>query len=107
VNITVNPAKQVPDVTKMQQTDAIAALQQAGFNSVKSQTQTQLLGVPGQVTDQSPKGGATACTSDTVTLTVAQGIGTSPSPSTSTSTAQTITPTPSPSATVTPKPSPS
>jgi serine/threonine-protein kinase len=101
VNITVNPAKQVPDVTKMQQTDAVAALQQAGFNSVKSQTQTQLLGVPGQVTDQSPKGGATACTSDTVTLTVAQGIGTSPSASTST--AQSTSPTSSPSATVTPK----
>jgi serine/threonine-protein kinase len=103
VNITVNPAKQVPDVTKMQQTDAIAALQQAGFSSVKSQPQTQLLGVPGQVTDQSPKGGATACTSDTVTLTVVQSIGTSPSASTST--AQSTSPTSSPSATVTPKPS--
>jgi eukaryotic-like serine/threonine-protein kinase len=106
VNITVNPAKQVPDVTKMQQTDAIATLQQAGFNNVKSQTQTQLLGVPGQVSDQSPKGGATACTSDTVTLTVAQGLGTSPTPSGSTSAAQTPSPTSSPSTTVTPRPSP-
>jgi serine/threonine-protein kinase len=105
VNITVNPAKQVPDVTKMQQTDAIAALQQAGFNSVKSQTQTQILGVPGQVTDQSPKGGTTACTSDTVTITIAQGIGTSPSASGSTSTAQSTSPMASPTATVTPKPS--
>jgi beta-lactam-binding protein with PASTA domain/predicted Ser/Thr protein kinase len=92
VNITVNPAKQVPDVTKMQQTDAIAALQQAGFNNVKSQTQAQLLAVPGQVTDQSPKGGTTACTGDTVTLTVAQGIGTSSTPSGSPSVSTTVVP---------------
>jgi beta-lactam-binding protein with PASTA domain len=92
VNITVNPAKQVPDVTKLQQTEAIATLQQAGFNSVKTQIQTQLLGIPGQVVDQSPKGGATACTGDTVTLTVAQGLGTSPTVSGSPSVSTTLTP---------------
>jgi serine/threonine-protein kinase len=92
VNITVNPAKQVPDVTKLQQTDAIAALQQAGFSSVKSQPQAQLLGIPGQVTDQSPKGGAVACTGDTVTLTVVQSLGTSPTPSGSPSVSSTVVP---------------
>jgi serine/threonine-protein kinase len=92
VNITVNPAKQVPDVTKMQQNDAIAALQQAGFSSVKSQPQPQLLGTPGQVTDQSPKGGTTACTGDTVTLTVVQSIGASPTPSGSPSVSTTVVP---------------
>ena len=92
VNITVNPAKQVPDVTKQQQTDAIAALQQAGFSSVKSQPQAQLLGIPGQVTDQSPKGGAVACTGDTVTLTVVQSLGTSPTPSGSPSVSSTVVP---------------
>jgi serine/threonine-protein kinase len=92
VNITVNPAKQVPDVTKLQQNDAIATLQQAGFSSVKSQPQTQLLGIPGQVTDQSPKGGTTACTGDTVTLTVVQSIGTSPTPSGSPSVSTTVVP---------------
>jgi beta-lactam-binding protein with PASTA domain len=92
VNITVNPAKQVPDVTKLQQTDAIAALQQAGFSSVKSQPQAQLLGIPGQVTDQSPKGGTVACTGDTVTLTVVQSLGTSPTPSGSPSVSSTVVP---------------
>jgi beta-lactam-binding protein with PASTA domain/predicted Ser/Thr protein kinase len=102
VNITVNPAKQLPDVTKLQQTDAIAALQQAGFSNVKTQTQTQILGVPGQVVDQSPKGGATACPGDTVVLSVAQGLGGSPSPSTSTTSSTIPTSTRPPSGTVTP-----
>jgi serine/threonine-protein kinase len=92
VNIAVNPAKQVPDVTKLQQTDAIAALQQAGFSSVKSQPQAQLLGIPGQVTDQSPKGGSVACTGDTITLTVVQSLGTSPTPSGSPSVSGTVVP---------------
>jgi serine/threonine-protein kinase len=92
VTITVNPAKQVPDVTKLQQAEAISTLQQAGFNSVKTQTQPQLLGIPGQVADQSPKGGTTACTGDTVTLTVAQGLGTSPTPSGTPSVSTTVTP---------------
>jgi serine/threonine-protein kinase len=102
VNITVNPAKQLPDVTKLQQTDAIAALQQAGFSNVRTQTQTQLLGVPGQVVDQSPKGGTTACPGDTVVLSVAQGLGGSPSPSTSTTPSTTATSPRPPSGTVTP-----
>ena len=104
VNITVNPAKQVPDVTKLQQTDAIAALQQAGFSNVRTQTQTQILGVPGQVVDQSPKGGTTACPGDGVVLSVAQGLGGSPSPSTSTtpSTPTSSRPPTPPSGTVTP-----
>ncbi|TLY72107.1 MAG: PASTA domain-containing protein, partial [Gammaproteobacteria bacterium] len=105
VNITVNPAKQVPDVTKLQQADAIAALQQAGFSNVKTQTQAQLLGIPGQVVDQSPKGGTTACPGDTVVLSVAQGLGGSPSPSTSTTPftlPSSSRPPTSPSGTVTP-----
>jgi serine/threonine-protein kinase len=105
VNITVNPAKQLPDVTKLQQTDAITALQQAGFSNVRTQPQTQLLGMPGQVVDQSPKGGTTACPGDSVVLSVAQGLGGSPSPSTSVSPSATATstrPPTFPSGTVTP-----
>ena len=103
VNITVNPAKQVPDVTKLQQADAIAALQQAGFSNVRTQPQTQLLGIPGQVVDQSPKGGQTACPGDTVVLSVAQGLGTSPSSSVSPAATATSTRPPTlPSGTVTP-----
>jgi serine/threonine-protein kinase len=99
VNITVNPAKQLPDVTKLQQADAIAALQQAGFSNVRTQPQAQLLGVPGQVVDQSPKGGTTACPGDTVVLSVAQGLGGSPSPSTSISPSATATSTRPPTST--------
>ena len=103
VNITVNPAKQVPDVTKLQQADATAALQQAGFSNVRTQPQTQLLGIPGQVVDQSPKGGTTACPGDTVVLSVAQGLGTSPSSSVSPAATATSTRPPTlPSGTVTP-----
>jgi beta-lactam-binding protein with PASTA domain len=95
----VNPAKQLPDVTKLQQADAIAALQQAGFSNVRTQPQAQLLGVPGQVVDQSPKGGTTACPGDTVVLSVAQGLGGSPSPSTSISPSSTATSTRPPTST--------
>ncbi len=90
VTITVNPAKQVPDVTQRQQADATSALQQAGF-TVKSQTQTQVLGTPGLVVDQSPKGGQGACPGDTVLITVSQSIGTSPSTSASPSSTPTST----------------
>jgi eukaryotic-like serine/threonine-protein kinase len=79
VNITVNPAKALPDVTKLQRADALAALQQAGFTNVSTQTQSQLLGIPGQVVDQSPKGGTAACPGDAIVLTVVQGLGSSPS----------------------------
>ena len=93
VNITVNPAKAIPDVTRLQQADATSQLQQAGF-TVKAQTQTQLLGVPGQVIDQSPKGSTSGCPNDTVTITVVQSLATTPTPSASTSPSVTTTVTP-------------
>ncbi len=90
--LSQNPqgGQQVPDVTQRQQADATSALQQAGF-TVKSQTQTQVLGTPGLVVDQSPKGGQGACPGDTVLITVSQSIGTSPSTSASPSSTPTST----------------
>ncbi|MEA2534395.1 MAG: hypothetical protein QOJ93_2206, partial [Actinomycetota bacterium] len=41
---------------------------------------------------QSPKGGAVACTGDTITLTVVQSLGTSPTPSGSPSVSSTVVP---------------
>jgi serine/threonine-protein kinase len=95
VTISVNPAKPVPDVTKLQASDATSMLQQAGFQ-VKTQYQSQVLGVPGQVVDQSPKGGAGACPGDIVVITVTQALLTSPTPSSSTSGSPSPSPSPSP-----------
>jgi serine/threonine-protein kinase len=78
VTITVNQAKQIPNVVGFRQADAINTLTQAGF-TYQVQNQTQLFAT-GTVVKQSPDSTQVGCPGSLVTITVAQGLGQSASP---------------------------